>query len=86
MNQKILVESLSMDLLRVALGLRRGSLKMAERFKEEALKRQGELQIYATPPYLKKLLTNSGKALDANLEEDILMYSILFQNFARKFC
>ena len=75
-----------MDLLRVALGLHRGSLKMAERFRKEAFKRQGELQVYATPPYLKKLLTNSEKALDANKEEDVLMYSILFQNFARKFC
>lgn len=85
MNQKILVESLSMDLLRVALGLHRGSLKMAQRFKEEALKRQNELNSLLISPYLKRLLSNSKKALGANKEEDVLMYSVLFQNFASKF-
>lgn len=85
MSQKIIIESLSMDLLRVALGLHRGSFKMAARFKEEALKRQQELESQSLAPYLKKLLTESKKTLIDNNEENILMYSILLQNFARKF-
>lgn len=77
-----------MDLLRVALGLHRGSFKMANRFKEEALKRQEELGSQPTSPYLKTLLIKSEKTLNnAGIEtaEDILMLSVLFQNFARKY-
>ena len=87
MDQKILIESLSMDLLRVALGLYRGSLNMAERFKKEALKREAELENQPLNNYLKKLLQGSKKALYSTSErtaEDILMYSVLFQNFARQ--
>lgn len=39
-DQKIIIESLAMDLKRIAIGLHRGSLKMANRFKDEALKRE----------------------------------------------
>lgn len=88
MSQKIIIESLSMDLLRVALGLHRGSTQMAERFKNEAIKRQNELESQEVKPYLKKLLKSSKDVLkNANEKtaEDILMYSILFQNAARKY-
>lgn len=85
---KIIIESLSMDLLRVALGLHRGSFGMAERFKVEALKRENELKSHDLQPYLKKLVDKSRSVLesaDQDRAEDILMYSILFQNFARKY-
>lgn len=88
MNQKVIIESLSMDLLRVALGLHRGSFKMAERFKEEALKRQNELDLQLAPSYLKKLILKSKDILEKDNHEnaeDFLMYSVLFQNAARKF-
>lgn len=76
-----------MDLLRVALGLHRGSVKMAARFTEEALKRQQELETQSLTPYLKKLLSKSKEKLqsDTDKAEDILMFSILLQNFARKY-
>lgn len=87
-KQKVAIESLAMDLKRVSLGLQRGSLKMAERFKEEALKREEELEIQGIhDAYLQKLVENSKRALIENSErlpEDALMYSTLFQNFARK--
>lgn len=86
-NQKIAMESLSMDLYRVAVGLQRGSLKMANRFKEEALKREVELESNEPDEYLQELLVNSKKALLKNnpdTAEDILMYSTLFQNLAQK--
>lgn len=84
-NQKLLVESLAMDLKRVSLGYYRGSNIMAKRFKEEALKRSAELEKQDLNIYLKKLLLRTKKALNCNEErtaEDILMYSTLFQNFA----
>ena len=80
-KQKVIIEALAMDLKRVALGLHRGSFQMANRFKEEALKRQEELETQATNDYLKKLLERSRGTLNA---EDALMYSTLFQNYALK--
>lgn len=87
MTQKILLQSLSMDLLRVALSLHRGSVQMANRFKEEALKRQDEIESKNPDPYLRKLLSNTKTVLmstEKRTYEDILMYSILFQNYAQK--
>lgn len=75
-----------MDLLRIALGLHRGSAKMAQRFKEEALKRQQKLEAQPLTPYLRRLLVNSKKSLTVSNADDILMFSVLFQNFVRKFC
>lgn len=87
MRQGIIIESLAMDLLRVALGLHRGSFAMAERFKKEAINRQKELEQQKTGTYLKKLLKKTMETLEKaekNNAEDLLMYSILFQNFAQK--
>lgn len=87
-NQKIIIESLAMDLKRVALGLHRGSYSVANRFKEEALKRQSELENQQVDNYLRKLLKRMNQTLlNKNLNnsaEDALMYSTLFQNFALK--
>lgn len=86
-KQKLIVESLAMDLKRVALGLYRGSFNMAERFKEEALKRESELENQKLDSHLKKLLEKTKELLlskKADRAEDILMYSTLFQNFALK--
>lgn len=88
-NTKIAIESLSMDLLRVALGYHRGSIGMAKRFSEEALKRVDEIDLTQTKPYfvkiIKKLpsiLTNQDKS---KIAEDTLLYSILCKNYAKKF-
>ena len=88
-SDRELIGALAMDLKRVALGYHRGSTKMAQRFLEEALKRQKELQNKKNPPYLKKLLKSLGKLNrqrnKKKLAEDALMYSTLFQNYAIKF-
>lgn len=84
-KEKIAIESLAMDLKRVSLGLQRDSVKMAERFKQEALAREEELRTYALPLYVEKLLEGSKKSLADGKAEDILMYSTLFQNFAQRY-
>ncbi len=84
MNQKIIIESLSMDLLRVALGLHRGSVDMANKFREESLKRVKELEESKPHGYLKKLTENTKKVLlttEDRTKEDALMYSILLKNY-----
>jgi len=86
-NKKLIIESLAMDLKRVALGLHRGSYAMADRFKEEALKRESELENQQPDSYLKNLLEKTKKILLSQKDdraEDVLMYSTLFQNFALK--
>ena len=88
MNNKVILESLAMDLRRVALGLHRGSISMSERFMEEALKRKRELDIKSLKPYVQKLIfrmEDSLKDTDKQKKaEDALMYSTLFQNIALK--
>ena len=88
-NTKIAIESLSMDLLRIALGYHRGSNKMAKRFSEEALKRINEIDSSNLKPYLARvlkmlpsILSNQNKE---RVAEDTLMYSIIFKNYAKKF-
>lgn len=61
MSQKVIIESLAMDLMRVALGMHHGSKAMANRFKEEALKRKAELKVSSSDRYLAKLLANTKK-------------------------
>ncbi|QQG40915.1 MAG: hypothetical protein HYV37_01160 [Candidatus Levyibacteriota bacterium] len=87
LSQKIIIESLAMDLKRVALGLHRGSFNMANRFREEAFQRAAELENLNPNNYLKKLLLYMKKMITGTSErvaEDALMLSTLFQNFAIK--
>lgn len=86
---KVAIESLSMDLLRIALGYHRGSSNMAERFTREALKRINEIDPSFIKPYLAKIIKMlpsvlSNKDKD-HLAEDALMYSTIFKNYAKKF-
>lgn len=86
-EEYILVSSLAMDLKRVALGLHKGSFKMAERFIQEAIRRQNELKKDTLPIYLMSLIEKSRKVLENRSErtaEDALMYATLFQNYALK--
>lgn len=86
-DKKIIIESLAMDLKRVALGLHRGSYAVADRFKEEALKRESELENQQIDEYLMKILKRTKQVLlnrNDPCAEDILMYSTLFQNYSLK--
>lgn len=69
------------DLKRVALGLHRGSNKMASRFLEESLKRKEELDMNEVPAYLIKIILKLDRKIEA---EDALMYSTLIQNYSQK--
>lgn len=89
MNQKIAIESLSMDLMRVALGYQGNSIKMAERFSEESLKRISEINKSSVRPYFAKILDKIPHTLASSdtekKAEDSLMYSTLCKNYARKY-
>ena len=83
-KNKIVLGSLAMDLKRVALGYRNGSLETANRFFHEAIKREKELDRKKLKPYLNKILKNVKDLLsnkdNEKIAEDALMYSTLFQN------
>ena len=85
-KNKIALSSLAMDLKRVALGYHRGSIQMADRFLEEALKRKQEINLKNVKPYVKKLLEKiDGLKIGTDkqkIAEDALMYSALIQNAA----
>ncbi len=89
MNTKRALESLSMDLKRVALGYNRGSENMAKRFSEEAVKRKNEIDPKTIKPYLKRLLDRMEQFLQQDNKkkaaEDSLMLSTLFQNYTQTF-
>ena len=88
-KNKIAIESLSMDLLRVALGYHRGSIKMAERFSQEALRRISEIEKSKVKPYFAKILNSLPSELSKKdkleVAENSLMYSTLCRNYAKKF-
>lgn len=84
MNNKIILESMALDLKRVALGYHRGSEKMAERFLEEAIKRKNETDIALLKPYMRKLLDRVQRLNNdrSKIAEDAQMLSTLIQNYA----
>ena len=89
MNNKIAIESLSMDLLRVAIGYHRGSINMARRFSDEALKRCSEIKTSELKPYFVNVLSKIKSTLSQEAKErtaeDALMYGILCKNYVEKF-
>ncbi|HRN96343.1 MAG TPA: hypothetical protein PLD54_02770 [Candidatus Levybacteria bacterium] len=86
MNNKTILESLSMDLLRVALGLHRGSIKMAERFTQEALARKAETDKENLSLYGRQILAKIERSLNNDdldkKAEDALMYSTIIKNYS----
>lgn len=90
MNNKIVIESLSMDLLRVALGYHKGSVKMADRFVEEAEKRINDIDHTKIKPHFAKILNKLPEALSQknnnDVAEDALMYHTLCKNYAKHYC
>jgi hypothetical protein len=88
-KNKIAIESLSMDLLRVANGLHKGSRNTAQRFSEEARVRCSEIKKGEVKPnfaqILDKVVTTLSNLDEDRTAEDALMYSVLCKNYARKY-
>lgn len=88
MNNYISLSSLAMDLKRVANGYYHGSDKTAQKFWQEALLRRGEIDKSKLKPYIAELLDNlehlNNTQDKQKLAEDVLLYSILFQNASLK--
>lgn len=89
MTTKIIIESLAMDLRRVAQSYYRGSNLVGDRFSQEALKRVSEINLDEVKPYIKDLLSKVDRELRQSdrvyVAESSLMMSTLFQNYAQTF-
>ncbi len=68
MNNKLILESLVMDLKRVAIGHQRKSFRMADRFLEEAIKRKEEVDRTKVKTYLHSILDNVEKLKGSGYE------------------
>jgi hypothetical protein len=83
MNNKQILGALAMDLKRAALGYFRGSIVMAERFSQEALKRKNELDYKTLKSYLIVFLSKIELIKNEKPDkaaDDALFYSTIFQN------
>lgn len=88
MNTDRLLASLSMDLVRVAMGYKRGSIKMADRFCQEAKARCIELRDAELQEHIQKILIEVLQIMDhedkVKVAEKSLMYSTLLQNHVNR--
>jgi len=83
-DKKMLIGSLSNDLLRVSSLTQRGSMKAANRFLEEAKKWALELRKFKLKIYISNIVKKVLEIDKLSLEnaEQILMYGILLQNYS----
>jgi len=75
-SQLSTIGAMAMDLKRASLG----SKNVSEVFINEALKRRDEIDKKNIPLYIQNILDNFGKDRD---KENLLMYSILLQNYSQ---
>lgn len=82
-----ILESISLDLKRIALGIYHQSPETVLRFCAEIPKREKELTNEDLEPYLSSLIEKTNdvlKAIDSDrAAEDALMYSTLLHNYAQ---
>jgi hypothetical protein len=76
-----IIGALSMDLKRVALAKHNNSKNTADRFWQEVMKRKSTILSLKLPDYLKNLYEKLEKNTD---KDNLLMYSIILQNYATR--
>lgn len=88
MTNKMLIGALAEDLYRVAIGLYKGSDKMAHVFTDEVLKRREVINVDSVKPYVQTLLQRLPHLLSqedkTKKSEDALMVSVILRNYAQK--
>lgn len=88
MNTDRLLASLSMDLVRVAMGYRRGSIRMADRFCQEAKARCIELKDADLQVHIQQIIVDILLIMDDDdkliIAEKSLMYSTVLQNHVNR--
>jgi len=82
-TERYAIQSMSMDLKRVALGVNSGSIVMAEKFLAEAKKRKSEIKS-DYPKYILDIFSHIDQLeiKRKKTAEVAMMYSTLLQNFS----
>ena len=86
MNNKIALESLSMDLLRIAIGMNRGSIKMAETFQKEAIIRQSEIKLDLLKPYMQNIILSLSSLFENKNSNQKAEYALMYSTQIRNYC
>ena len=76
-----IIGGLAMDLKRVALAKHNNSKNTADRFWQEVMKRKSIVMSLKLPEYLKNLYEKIEKNTD---KDNLLMYSVILQNYATR--
>ncbi|MBI2590255.1 MAG: hypothetical protein HYW33_00020 [Candidatus Blackburnbacteria bacterium] len=88
-DNKFLIGSIVSDLRRASLYMHLGSLSTASHFAHEAIETKKRVNMEMISPHVARILEETEKTLKKpdgdHKAEDILMYSILLQNFAQKY-
>lgn len=87
MNNKQLLQAISLDLKRAAIGFHSNSQKMAERFLQESIKRIERIDTSALPQTLRKTILTASQKLStptATTDEDALTYSTILLSFSKQ--
>lgn len=88
MNTNRLLAALSMDLVRIGMGYKRGSMRMADRFCQEAKARCIELKDVELQEHIKIIVADILLIMDGEdkraIAEKSLMYSTLLQNYVNR--
>lgn len=80
-TERQIIGSLAMDLKRVALAKHNNSKNTADRFWQEVMKRKSTVLSLGIPEYLNNLY----EKIEENTDKDnLLMYSIILQNYATR--
>ncbi len=85
MTTKYIIQALSQDLYRAAIGFHCGSQKTAQIFTKEAKQKITQLHEMQKDTYLDKLVSRTLPLLSEqkdNIADHLLMYSTLFKNYA----
>ena len=87
MNNTVLLQSLALDLKRVAIGYHSGSHKMADRFLQEVLKRKTQLDFTSLSETIQRLTDKLDLlAKEQNLQkraDHALTYSTIFLSLVK---
>jgi hypothetical protein len=88
MNTDRLLAALSMDLVRISMGYKRGSIRMADRFCQEAKARCIELKGVELQDHIQEIIVDIMIVMDhedkAIVAEKSMMYSTLLQNHVNR--
>jgi hypothetical protein len=87
MNNATILQSIALDLKRVAIGYNAGSFKMADRFLEEAIKRKMQLNMQMLSDSVKKvviMIEEIGKSSNYHYRADrALTYSTILLSLVK---